>query len=98
MQCSDWYTAGYFDLMHILRDFEEHVILTVLREAIKACSHSSAVTCGDPDSLSGQSDRINHQCGALESWAPHTLQLPTALPVKQPLLYVQACISAVFHE
>lgn len=97
MQCWGWYAAGCFDLMRLLRDFEEHVILTVWREAIKACSHSSAVTCGDPGSRSGQSDRINHRCGALAGWAPHTLQLPTALPVKQPLLYVQACISALFH-
>lgn len=80
--------TGIFDLICMLRDFKEQISLTVWRETIKACSHGSAVTCGDPSSLTGQPDGIIHQPGALETWTSHTWQLPTALRMKQPLLYV----------
>lgn len=32
-----------------------------------------------------------------EPWTSHTWQLPTTLGTKQPLLYVQAWIQAIFH-
>ena len=79
--------TGILDLMYILRDFEEQAILTVGRETIKACSHGSAVTCGDPDSLSGQSDGIIHQRGAMGDLdctylaAPHHPANETASPL-----------------
>lgn len=79
--------TGILDLIYILRDFEEQIILTVWRETIKACSRGSAVTCGDPDSLSGQSDGITHQRGALGDLyftylaAPHRPANETASPL-----------------